>query len=244
MAIGAITRTGFLAPGMYLLALDTATNSGGVALSRNAEVIALLMLKTPLRYQEKILDGVDFLLGQHHLKLGDVDAFATATGPGSFTGIRIGLATVKAFAQPLDKPTIGVSTLEALAYRFRTVHPRVGPWIDARRQQVFAALYEFAGHSTRNLMEETVAKPADWLDRLSVQDCLFVGDGARHYRSCIESMESSHRVLDTDNRILEELCQLAFQRFQRGGQHSVHSLQAQYLRPSDAELGRKQAPSC
>ncbi len=229
---------------MYLLALDTATNSGGVALSRNAEVIALLMLKTPLRYQEKILDGVDFLIRQHGLRLPDVDAFAVATGPGSFTGIRIGLATVKAFAQTLNKPAIGICTLEALAYRFRMVHSRVAPWIDARRQQVFAALYEFAGDSAQPLMEEEVAKPADWLGQLSAQSCLFVGDGAGLYRNSIESLGSRHRVLATDNRLLEQLCQLAFQRYQRGGQHVAQSLQARYLRPSDAELGRKQPSSC
>lgn len=225
---------------MYLLALDTATNSGGVAISRNAEVIGLLMLKTPLRYQEKILDSVDFLLCQQGLRLAQIDALAVAIGPGSFTGIRIGLATVKGFAHVLNKPVIGISTLEALAHRFRTVYSRVAPWIDARRQQVFAALYEFSADSPKRLMQETVAKPADWLHRTPTQDCLFVGDGARLYRSTIDSFCAGHRVLSTDNLLLESLCQLAFQRFRccnLRNQDGVEPLEAYYLRPSDAELG-------
>ena len=100
---------------MYFLAVDTATNSGGVALSRNSEVMGVIMMKTPMKYSDRIISNIDFLLEQLGVAISQVDCFVTAHGPGSFTGLRIGLATIKGLAQSLDKPVIGLSTLECLA---------------------------------------------------------------------------------------------------------------------------------
>ena len=152
---------------MYILALDTATNCGGIALSRNAEVIGQVMLKAPLRYSEEVLSCVEFLLEGLRLKRTQVGCFAVASGPGSFTGLRIGLATIKAFAQSLGRPAVGLSTLEALAFRFRWARSRIVPMIDARRQQIYGACYRIDPDTDVGVgleVQEQVAPPAEFLE--------------------------------------------------------------------------------
>ena len=218
---------------MHILAIDTATNSGGVSLGRNGEVIGVAMLKTPLRYSEAILHYVDFLLRQHALKLSQIDCFAVATGPGSFTGLRIGLATAKAFSKGLQTPVAGISTLEALAYRFRHLGGLVAPLIDARRQQVYAAVYRAQDMALSLQQPEAVAAPADWLKRLQPAPYWFVGDGVAHCRTALAALHPGAHLLDTDNSILYELCQLAYRRVIEGTTISGDQIQANYLRPSD-----------
>ena len=224
---------------MYILAIDTATNSGGAALGRNGEVIGLTMLKAPLHYSEGILSYVDFLLRQHELSISQIGCFAVATGPGSFTGLRVGLATVKAFCQQLEKPVAGISTLEALAFRFRYLGGRIAPLIDARRQQIYAAVYQ-VDHSTLSIQQpEAVATPSDWLKQLEPGTYQFVGDGVAHCRSAITALHPTAGLFDTDNCILSELCLLAYRRLIEGTTLCGEEIQANYLRPSDATLKRR-----
>ena len=225
---------------MYILALDTATNSGGIALSRNAEVIGQVMLKTPLRYSEEVLPCVEFLLDGLRVKRAQLGCFAVAAGPGSFTGLRIGLATVKALAQSLDRPAVGLSTLEALAFRFRWTRSRVVPMIDARRQQVYGAAYRMDPETGVCVeVEEQVAPPAEFLRQVPPGDHLFVGDGAQQYRTTIQALHPGSRVAGSDNCILPELCLLSHRRHMTGQTGEVGQLEANYLRPSDARINSR-----
>lgn len=221
---------------MYLLAIDTATNSGGVALSRNSEVIGVMMSKTPMRYSEKLIEYVDFLLQQLEVELTEIDCFVVAKGPGSFTGLRIGIATVKGFCLGQGKPAIGISTLEALAWRFRWVSSRIAPMIDARRQQVYGALYERGKPTLKALQEGTVGTPADWLKGLPTGSCLYVGDAAQMYSRTVAAIQPEGQVLPTDNCILKQLCELGYLRYTRGEITCGADLKANYIRPSDAEM--------
>lgn len=223
---------------MYFLAIDTATNSGGVALSRNTEVVGSAMLKTPLRYSDKVLHYVDFVLRHLGLQLADVDCFVVPSGPGSFTGLRIGLATVKAMCQALDKPVVGVSTLAALAFRFRHVGEWVAPMIDARRQQIYGALYRCSDHDCEEIDRGSVGAPAEWLKGLPPRPLLFVGDGAQMYRRTVEALRPESRVLPSDNCVLNELCALGYRNFLKGSYLQAAALRAEYIRPSDAEMAK------
>ena len=226
---------------MYFLSVDTATNSGGVALSRNSEVLGVIMMKTPMKYSDRLISNVDFLLGQLGVEIGQVDCFVTAHGPGSFTGLRIGLATIKGFAQSLGKPVIGLSTLECLAHRFRHAGPVIAPMIDARRQQVYTAIYETGEDGPLRSGPERVGTPSDILKSIG-RSCIFTGDGAEMYFQTIKAILPDHQVIRSDNVILEGLCELAYRRYIKGEVLSAGELQANYIRPSDAEQGRP-APS-
>jgi len=221
---------------MHILAIDTATNCGGAALSLDREVIGLVMAKQSLRYSETILDMVDFLLQQHRLELPEIDGFAVATGPGSFTGVRIGLTTIKSFCQALDKPVAGISTLEALAYRFRQVDSRVAPMMDAGRQQIYGALFRVEGFSIHPEQEEQVLAPQKWLEEVPRNGCVLVGEGAEKHRQTILDVNPDARVLETDNRLVDQLCPLAYERFSQGDICNAHQLKANYVRPPDVRL--------
>ncbi len=220
---------------MFLLAIDTATNSGGVAISRNHEVIGLTMMKTPLKYAEHVIYYIEFLLTHLGVKMEEINCVAVSSGPGSFTGLRIGIAMTKGLAQPLDLPAVGISTLEALAYRFRHVSEVVAPMIDARRQQIYGGVYKVADEQIETISKGTVLAPAKWMKEIPGDDCLFVGDGAQMYRQAVIAARPKARVILTDNAILTELCQLGYRRYLKGEAVSAIELKANYIRPSDAE---------
>ena len=231
---------------MFLLAIDTATNSGGVALSRNLEVIGMTMMKTPLKYSEHVIYYIEFLLTHLGIKMEEINCVAVSSGPGSFTGLRIGLAMTKGLTQPLDLPVVGISTLEALAYRFRQVSEVVAPMIDARRQQIYGGVYKVTDEQIETISQGMVLAPAEWLKQIPGDDCLFVGDGAQMYRQAVIAARPKARVILTDNAILTELCQLGYRRYLKGEAISAFELKANYIRPSDAEKkkpeGRIQKP--
>ena len=223
---------------MYILGMDTATANGGVALSRDDELIGLVMMKTPFRYSQTIIHLVDFLLGQHDLRLRDMDCLAVATGPGSFTGLRVGLAAVKGFAQSLNLRVVGISTLRALAYRFRWRHSRLAPMIDAGRELIYGAVFRVTDSGLEIEGAEQVLPPRQWLEMVPAEECAFVGDGSVRYRDLILASRRNAQVLATDNRIIEDLCELARLDIEEGRTMSPQQLSGNYIRPSDAELNR------
>ena len=222
---------------MHILAIDTATNSGGVALSRGAELVDVRMLQPPRCYSEKVISAVDSLLTHHNLEMSDIDCLVASVGPGSFTGIRIGLATVKAFCQPLAKPVVGISTLAALACRFSHLSRYVAPMMDAGRKQIYGAVYRIEGSEMYIESPEQVLSPARWLASVPASHCLFAGDGVAPYKGLILSACPEARVLETDNRLVEQLCLLGHRYFVKGDILEAQELAANYIRPSDAELG-------
>lgn len=227
---------------MNLLAIDAATNSGGVALGRNRETVAMLLLKTSSGYSDCLVDSIDFLLRQRCLSVNQIEGLVVSTGPGSFTGVRIGLATVKAWGQALSVPAVGISTLEGLAYRFRHLGTHLGVLIDARRQQVYGACYRVLEDGLECLKPEVVQDPALWASELPKGDWTLVGDGAWRYREILSATSRQVRVVETDNRLLEQLCMLGYDHLAAGLGVPVAELCANYIRPSDAQRGRPVRP--
>ncbi|MCY4187609.1 MAG: tRNA (adenosine(37)-N6)-threonylcarbamoyltransferase complex dimerization subunit type 1 TsaB [Bryobacterales bacterium] len=126
---------------MKLLAVDTARREGSIALLRDGAAVAEVSLGTGPGFGETLFQSIQALLSEHSLALSDLDGYAAATGPGSFTGIRVGLAAAKALAETSGKPIIGVSNLRALASMARGAAVRV-PVLDARRGGLFAGFYD------------------------------------------------------------------------------------------------------
>lgn len=191
---------------MLVLSLDTTTRSGGCALMRDGRVVRE-QASDPSRDQAERLPGeVAALLERESVPLQEIDCFAVATGPGSFTGLRVGIATMQGLAMATGKPLIGVSAFDALAMLADAmedgasgVMPRrtdppggslhvrgtahVAVWIDAWRGEVFAAMYG-DGHL---LETPVVARPEDLLARLKGQSRIFIGDGTARYQKLIRA---------------------------------------------------------
>ena len=139
---------------MNLLAIDTARSEGGVALLRDGALAGFASLGSGPKYGEVLFGAIECLLADHAVALHDMDGFASATGPGSFTGIRVGLVAAKALAEAHAKPLVGVSSLRALA-RSAPLAGRRAALLDARRGEIFAGFYD---HSARPLFAETVGR--------------------------------------------------------------------------------------
>ena len=128
---------------MKVLTVDTATIVATAAVVDENKLICETIVNFQKKHSEKLMPAIDHMLKDAGLTIQDMDAFGIVNGPGSFTGLRIGMATVKGFAQALDKPVIPVSTLEALAYNLSYADGVVCPILDAQRSQVYTGLFRF-----------------------------------------------------------------------------------------------------
>jgi len=135
------------------LALDTATAAASVAVIEDGKMLGVMTLNLKKPHSQKIMVVMEDLLKQLELKISDIDLFAAAHGPGSFTGLRVGIAAIKGFADSMSKPAVGVSTLEAMALPFLNYGTLVCPMIDARRDQAYYAVYK------KNVQTEEIYKP-------------------------------------------------------------------------------------
>src|SRR6185503_35254 len=145
---------------MKVLAVDTATERESVALVADGVVLGEVRLRRVDTHSRRLLPAVEFLLSGLGLAPGDVEGYAVTSGPGSFTGLRVGLSTVQGLALASHRPCLGVSSLDVLAARIRGSAPVLVPWVDAYRGEVYGGLYDGAG---RPLGPPSAALPADAL---------------------------------------------------------------------------------
>ena len=171
---------------MNLLCIDTSGPSAGVAILKDGHLAYECELTHGRTHSQCIMPMVDQGLSGVGLTPGDVDLFAAVVGPGSFTGVRIGVSTVKALAHATGKPCIGVDALEALAAGIQDFQGIVCPILDARAQQVYGAAFR-AGDPPVRLMDDTVEKLIEYLPRVRAmgQRALFVGDGSPVFEAAI-----------------------------------------------------------
>lgn len=233
---------------MLILALDTATRAGSVALVDEAGRVIAECAGDPARsHTERLPREILALLEQHGRTVEDVDLFAVATGPGSFTGLRTGIATLQGFALVQQRPMVGVSALEALAQigsRDLPARARVAAWMDAHRREVFSALYEigdappFASGHLIEVEGAVVGDPASTLNRweqAGTVPAVCIGDGARLYAEV--AARSGTRLLDMP-ALAAAIGRLARVRAASGGAGHPATIQPVYVRRPDAEVDR------
>jgi tRNA threonylcarbamoyladenosine biosynthesis protein TsaB len=149
---------------VILLALDTCDARGSVAVLRDEEVLHLAMHESAEDYSVWLLPAVGEVLKASSLGMRDVEVYAAACGPGSFTGVRVGLTTVKAWSEVYGRPITPVSRLEALATQSLEDTAHVAAFVDAHREQVFAALYRRDGGRLERIEDEVVIAPTEFVD--------------------------------------------------------------------------------
>jgi tRNA threonylcarbamoyladenosine biosynthesis protein TsaB len=212
------------------------TLAGGVALLDGDRLVAEYLLDVTVTHSERLMATVDRVLQDARWRAEDLEGLAVAVGPGSFTGLRIGLSTVKGLALGLEIPVTPVVTLDALASRVPFAALPVCPVIEARRGEVYAALYRWDGGAMRRESEYLALPPAVLADRL-VEPTIVLGDGAR-------SIVSRHaRPAPPLLRVPSPAAVgfLGLEAFGAGQVVKPAELTALYLRPSQAELKRRAA---
>jgi tRNA threonylcarbamoyladenosine biosynthesis protein TsaB len=211
-----------------ILALDTTGEYGSIALvldrvmPHGAGTLDEVELHAPEGFAQVLYGYVEQILLRNRVKLADVECFAAASGPGSFTGVRVGLACIKGLAEAMGKPAVGVSNLQAIA-SFGTA-PLRAVVMNARRGDVYGAVYDASGGLVQG---ETVAKLSAWLDRLPQGDLEVLSP----------DFESAGIVVKkTPRAIAGAVARLAMASLARGDAGDPAGLDANYVRRSDAEL--------
>jgi tRNA threonylcarbamoyladenosine biosynthesis protein TsaB len=229
---------------MRFIVVDTADARGSVALLNEVEPICVEEHTADEDYSGWLLPAVHRLLANSSLSLAELDGYAVCAGPGSFTGLRVGLTTVKAWAEIYGKPIAAVSRLEALAVSdSRTNQTLVASYIDARREQVFAALHAVAGDGLELIGEASVTSLVDFVAKVRGEE---KGKSIRWVTPDPKMLESLPEwpSLAASGHILEEatppfaqrLGFLAYRKFRQGDTTDALSLDANYVRRSDAEV--------
>lgn len=167
----------------YLLSIDTATPQVGVALIGEAGPLAVVRIAGGRRHGELLAPTISWVLATAGVRASELTKVAVDVGPGLFTGLRVGIATAQAFSAALGVPAVGVSSLEALAHPQRRSHRRVAAVVDARRHEVFRAIYAPAEAGLVEVVPAGVVTPAVLAEELSAagEPVIVVGDGALRY---------------------------------------------------------------
>ncbi len=225
-----------------ILALDSSSSAGSVALCRGEHLVAESLLNVKSTHSEKLLAQIDLLLHEASWNLSDIDLFAVVIGPGAFTGLRIGIATIKGLAQVLGKPVVPVSTLQALAMNLPLVTLPICVFLDARKNEVYSQLFQWDNsRGAIAINDATVLPPQQLLAGLS-SDVALVGDGVILYRQLIIDVLAEKAMLPvaTAHQLrAAAVAWLALQSWKLGTTANVAEIVPNYIRPSDAELNLK-----
>ncbi len=230
---------------MLIFGLDTTsvTASASVAEIENGRAIkySLFTVKTELKHSENIMLMIDEALKLYGVSIDDVDLFAVTTGPGSFTGVRIGVTTVKGLAFAKNKPCVDVSSLEAVAYN-QSTDSLICPLMDARREQFYYALFKWEDDALVRLCEDTADSAESITKKIdSYKKAVICGDGSDVFKGLYNGTCNLFYARDSvreQNALAVALC--GYEKYMNNKKISCGELNPVYLRPSQAERTSKE----
>ncbi len=224
---------------MLILGIETATVQAGCAIGGHEGVLASAHSAKGKRHAENLTPAIAFICEQAQIELSEIGLVAVDIGPGLFTGLRVGVATAKAVAFALRVPMIGVSSLDLLAFPVRFTSRLIVAAIDARRNELYYALYRQVPGGVQRISEPTVGSADDLASELLAlsEEVLLVGDGAHRYREAFDGL-TKVEIVDQGNSFpsAASLVQLAHARALREDFQQIDSIQPMYLRRPDAEI--------
>jgi tRNA threonylcarbamoyladenosine biosynthesis protein TsaB len=232
---------------MKLLAIETSTMLGGLALmDSDGGLVAEIRLSVKTTHSEGLLKNIDHILSLAGWGMDDLDALAVAIGPGSFTGLRVGIGTVKGVAFALGTKVVGVPTLEAYAWSLPFSRLLVCPMLDARRKEVYAGVFDTSeGTSIKRLIPEAPIKPAALAEKLRELDpVVLMGQGALLYRAVFEETLGDRGIFAPPHLMAPSPSALAHAGMARALRDEFDdpaALVPHYIRKSEAELNWGQA---
>ena len=228
---------------MNILMIDTSGPACGVAIAREGRLVCDMQLVSGRTHSQRVMPMVEAALAMSDMAVSDIDVFGAVTGPGSFTGVRIGVSSVKALAHAAGKPCVGVDALHALAANIQAFDGVICPILDARRAQVYAAAYRFR---EGELPVEVLPMQAVALDEFAAQlpqgeRLLFLGDGLRVHFPRLRELLGERAVAAPAHQCYLRAaagCYLAEKRSAEAV--PSHALEPVYLRLSQAERERRE----
>src|SRR5438552_4628311 len=246
-----------------ILAIETATRSGGVAVARGENILASRGGDAAVSHSSNLIEMIEDVLSEAGVKLAEVDVFAVAVGPGSFTGVRIGLATVKAFAAHLDRKVAGVSTLAAVAHA-SGADGEIVSLLPAGRGEVFAQRFWVDKRNLAVMDDARHLSPARVMERYGeIERLIIVGEGARMFENFgvppsggVEkgsgapkggtpntrqggTLNEGWMVIDESRNLAPSIALLGLRNYRKGKSVAPDELRAVYVRASDAEINEQ-----
>jgi tRNA threonylcarbamoyladenosine biosynthesis protein TsaB len=227
---------------MRVLAFETATILGGIAIMEEERLITEIKLNVRTTHSERLMRTLDNALKQSSLGISDMDALAVSIGPGSFTGLRVGLSTVKGLAYATGMPVIAVPTLEAFAWNLPFCRHPVCTMLDARKKEVYAAVFLWEEEEPVRIVPETSIRPALVVEHLLKADyekVVFMGEGALLYAGEITGAMGNRALLAPPHLMSPSASNVAYigiRMAKRGAFNDPRGLSPFYIRRSEAEL--------
>lgn len=219
---------------MKILAMDTSSVNATVAIADENRVWAEYTISNDRAHSQIIMPMLDEMMRHASLGMSDIDAYAVAIGPGSFTGLRIGMSVMKTLAQTMSKPFIGVSSLDSLAASFCESESYICPIIDARRNEVYNSLY----FKNKKITDDRVVDLDVLLSELQDKKVIFAGDGAIKYKDKIKSFNNSEWYISPLNLMMQKassVARIAIERAVNNDYDNLYDISPIYLRLSQAE---------
>lgn len=236
---------------MLLLAIDSATPVAGVALWQDGKILREEYSDFRQTHSRDLMPMVDRLLTRCERELDDLTALAVTIGPGSFTGLRIGLATIKGLAMAADKAVVGISTLDVLAHNFAYSSALVCPLLDARKNEVYTAFFNVKSEYPQRLSEDLYYSPEEFVNilrdkkaELGYEKVILLGNGYLPYAEYFQDALAGEYLLAPSHLMFPRagaLADLAAVRAAEGDFDDVRTLRPVYVRLSEAEyqLGKE-----
>ena len=219
---------------MKILAIDTSSFPASVAITDDNVLLGEYIIRNQRKHSQNIMVMTERLFDDLGLDISDIDVFAVTIGPGSFTGLRIGISSVRAFAQAMNKPVAAINTLEALVYNLSRTNGLIVPMLDARRDEVFTAAYEFKDGVANEITEPCVMTLSEICEKYQGCNVTLVGDGAIIHKDEIgETFEFAPMNL-VETRA-SSVAMAAFIKAQNNTLCHYNNVEPMYLRKSQAE---------
>lgn len=224
---------------MTILAIDSSAKAASVCIANEEKIIGEFFINTSLTHSQTLMPMTEQLLKNTEMTIDDVDAIAVNAGPGSFTGVRIGVAAAKGLAFPKNLPCVSVSTLESMAYNLLGTDCMVCAVMDARCSQVYNAMFRIKGETVERLTDDRALSLSDLLLEFKQTDerILIVGDGTEITYDFLKN-EASNAVLAPKNRRTQTASSVAlaaFQKLFKGKTQTAAELMPIYLRLPQAQ---------
>jgi len=228
---------------MKVLGIDTSTRCGSVGLINDDRVLSEYHLNIPVTHSERLLEAIEFILKKARCAVEDLDGWAISLGPGSFTGLRIGVSTVKGLALATQKPVAGVPTLDVLASQISPTPYLICPILDARKGEVYTALYRYEeGNLLKRESDYQAIRPEDLVKRIK-ERTIFIGDAVKTYGDYLQTSLSFLAIFSPIPLHLplgSGVAKLGFELLQKGEYLDLSTFTPLYVRPSEAELKWKE----
>ena len=225
---------------MKILSIDTSSQVASAAVTEDEKLVCEFVLNNKLTHSQTLMPMIDRVLKESETELSDVDLIAVANGPGSFTGLRIGVSAAKGLADALKKPVVGVSTLAAMAYNLPYCGFVIAPIMDARRSQVYNAVYKWNAGELYQIYPPRAISVEELLSGLKElkEKVVFLGDGVPVYREMIEKGLGNSALFApscANAQKASAVAAAAKKMFDRGEATDGFGLVPVYLRKSQAE---------